>query len=176
MPASWLQRLEITSLTFMLNWVPLPVIQTCSGNMSSCGAGQDLVADPGDQTVVLVVEPAHGAVGIGRRFLQDGVGGDHLPRDQIAADAEMLQRALGLGAPELVRRHLHRTQAVGFFAEFRHSVFSVMRLVTPPLDSDRPGTIPGRAGCGPEPVSSCRRRFRSWDPGTACARRVCGRS
>src|SRR3954451_6435193 len=27
-------RLEITSLTFMLNWVPLPIIQTCRGNMS----------------------------------------------------------------------------------------------------------------------------------------------
>ncbi len=26
----------MTSFTFMLNWVPLPVIQTCSGNMSSC--------------------------------------------------------------------------------------------------------------------------------------------
>ena len=34
--ASWQQRFEITSLTFMLNWVPLPVIQTCSGNMSWC--------------------------------------------------------------------------------------------------------------------------------------------
>ena len=33
-PASWQQRFEITSFTFMLNWVPLPVIQTCSGNMS----------------------------------------------------------------------------------------------------------------------------------------------
>src|SRR5262249_53682069 len=33
-PASWQQRLEITSLTFMLNCVPLPVIQTCRGNMS----------------------------------------------------------------------------------------------------------------------------------------------
>src|ERR1700733_3108774 len=33
-PASWQQRLEITSFTFMLNWVPLPVIQTWSGNMS----------------------------------------------------------------------------------------------------------------------------------------------
>src|SRR5262245_27102875 len=30
-PASWQQRLEMTSLTFMLNCVPLPVIQTCSG-------------------------------------------------------------------------------------------------------------------------------------------------
>ena len=35
-PASWQQRLEITSLTFMLNCVPLPVIQTCNGNMSWC--------------------------------------------------------------------------------------------------------------------------------------------
>src|SRR5580704_15215031 len=34
--ASWQQRLEITSFTFMLNCVPLPVIQTCRGNMSSC--------------------------------------------------------------------------------------------------------------------------------------------
>ncbi len=33
-PASWQLRFEITSFTFMLNWVPLPVIQTCSGNMS----------------------------------------------------------------------------------------------------------------------------------------------
>jgi hypothetical protein len=31
---SWQQRFEITSLTFMLNCVPLPVIQTWSGNMS----------------------------------------------------------------------------------------------------------------------------------------------
>src|SRR5215469_2654817 len=33
-PAIWEQRFEITSLTFMLNCVPLPVIQTCSGNIS----------------------------------------------------------------------------------------------------------------------------------------------
>src|SRR5215467_15900670 len=35
-PASWLHRLAITSFTFILNWVPLPVIQTCSGNISWC--------------------------------------------------------------------------------------------------------------------------------------------
>src|SRR5262245_41014804 len=33
-PASWQQRFEITSFTFILNWVPLPVIHTCNGNMS----------------------------------------------------------------------------------------------------------------------------------------------
>src|SRR5215831_945498 len=33
-PAIWEQRFEITSFTFMLNWVPLPVIHTCRGNIS----------------------------------------------------------------------------------------------------------------------------------------------
>src|SRR5579862_9210206 len=33
-PASWQQRFETTSLTFMLNCVPLPVIHTCNGNIS----------------------------------------------------------------------------------------------------------------------------------------------
>ena len=33
---NWQQRFETTSLTFMLNCVPLPVIHTCSGNMLSC--------------------------------------------------------------------------------------------------------------------------------------------
>jgi len=35
-PAIWQQRLEITSFTFMLNCVPLPVIHTCNGNISWC--------------------------------------------------------------------------------------------------------------------------------------------
>src|SRR5262249_62261770 len=35
-PASWQQRLEITSFTFMLNWVPLPVIHPWNGNIVWC--------------------------------------------------------------------------------------------------------------------------------------------
>ena len=34
-PTSWMQRLEITSLTFMLDWVPEPVCHTYSGKSSS---------------------------------------------------------------------------------------------------------------------------------------------
>ena len=34
-PASWMHRLEITSLTFMLDWVPEPVWNTYSGNSAS---------------------------------------------------------------------------------------------------------------------------------------------
>ena len=65
-------------------------------------AGEDLVTDLNDQLVALVVEPPAGMVGIGGGFLQDGVGGYHLARDQVLADAEVLERALGLRAPELV--------------------------------------------------------------------------
>ena len=79
-------------------------------------AGEDLVADLNDQLVALVVEPLAGMVGVGGGFLQDGVGGDHLARDQILADAEVLERALGLRAPELVGGNLDFAEAVGFLA------------------------------------------------------------
>ena len=32
-PTSWMARLEMTSLTFMLDWVPDPVCQTYSGKL-----------------------------------------------------------------------------------------------------------------------------------------------
>src|SRR5258708_36898112 len=35
-PAIWEQRFDITSFTFILNWVPLPVIHTSTGTTSSC--------------------------------------------------------------------------------------------------------------------------------------------
>ena len=34
-PTSWMHRLEMTSFTFMLDWVPDPVCHTYSGNSSS---------------------------------------------------------------------------------------------------------------------------------------------
>ena len=82
--------------------------------------GQDFVADLHDQRVTLVVEPPAGMVGIGRRLFQDGVGGDHFARDQVLADAEMLQRALGLRAPQFVGGHLDLAEAVGFLAKVVH--------------------------------------------------------
>ena len=81
-------------------------------------AGEDLVADLDDQRL-LVRRPSRpaGVVDQRGRLLDDGVGGDHLPRDQVVADAEMLQRALRLRAPQLVGRDMHLAQAVGFDAE-----------------------------------------------------------
>ncbi len=34
-PVSWMHRLAMTSFTFMLEWVPEPVWNTCSGNSLS---------------------------------------------------------------------------------------------------------------------------------------------
>ena len=41
-------------------------------------------------------------VRIGRSFLENCVRGNHLTRNEIFADAEVLKRALGLSAPEPV--------------------------------------------------------------------------
>ena len=62
-------------------------------------AGQDLVAHPDDQIVCRRIEPLAGMVGIGAGLFQDGIGANHLARDQVLADAEVLERALRLGAP-----------------------------------------------------------------------------
>src|SRR5262249_57296314 len=35
-PASWGQRVAVTSLTVLLYWVSLPVIPTCSGDLARC--------------------------------------------------------------------------------------------------------------------------------------------
>ncbi len=62
-------------------------------------AGGYLVTDLNDQLVGLFVEPLAGMVRVGGGFLQNGVCGNHLARDQILADAEVLKGALGLGSP-----------------------------------------------------------------------------
>ena len=83
-------------------------------------AGQDLVADLDDEAMDFVVEAAGGMVGVGGRFFQNGIGGDHFPRHQIPADAEMLERTLGLRAPQLVGGNGDLTETVGFLAKFAH--------------------------------------------------------
>ena len=75
-------------------------------------AGQDLVAGLHDQAAGFVCEPSAGLVRDGRRLLQRRVGGDHLARHQVRADAEVLERALRLGAPQAVGRHQDFAEAV----------------------------------------------------------------
>src|SRR5215510_8680602 len=78
--------------------------------------GKDFVAGLNDQLVMLIVKPLAGMVGCGSGFLQDRIGGDHLARNQIFADAEMFERALGLSTPELVRRNLDFAETISLFA------------------------------------------------------------
>src|SRR5882724_9288548 len=62
-------------------------------------AGENFVARLNDQLIPLVVEPLAVMVCGGSRLLQDGIGCDHLARNQILPDTEMLKRTLSLSAP-----------------------------------------------------------------------------
>jgi hypothetical protein len=75
-----------------------------------------------DQIVALLVEPLAGIINVGGAFLQNSIGGDHFPRDQILPDAEMFERALGLRAPELVGWNIYFAETVSFLANFCHVI------------------------------------------------------
>ena len=62
-------------------------------------AGQDLVARLHNQLVHVGRKAAARQVDVGAGLLQHRIGADHLARHQVLADAEMLDRALGLRAP-----------------------------------------------------------------------------
>src|ERR1700745_4325525 len=78
---------------------------------------------------MLIIEPLVGMVSCGRGLLQRRIGRDHLARDKILADAEMLQRSLGLRSPKFVGRHSHNAKAVGLFSQVGHLRFSIPWLV-----------------------------------------------
>src|SRR5262249_21185210 len=84
--------------------------------------GEDFVAGLSDQFVTLIVEPLARVVCSSGGLLQDRVGGDHFAGDQIRADAEMLEGALGLRTPELVRRHLDHAEAVSLLSHAGHMI------------------------------------------------------
>src|SRR5262249_54803178 len=77
-------------------------------------AGEDLVADLDDQPVSLGAETAAGEIGVGCGLLEDRERVDELPGDEVLSDAEVLERALGLGAPQLVCGNADLSQAVAF--------------------------------------------------------------
>src|SRR6516164_8660051 len=83
-------------------------------------AGEDLVADLSDQLESLIRQSAPGVVCRGSGALEDGISGDHLARDQVLPDAEVLERALRLRSPELVCGHFDRAEAVGFCTNVFH--------------------------------------------------------
>ncbi len=83
-------------------------------------AGQDFVAGLNDELVSLAVEPLAGMVGDCGGLLQRRIGRDHLARNKILADAEMLEGTLCLSTPQLVSGHFHDAEAVGLFSHRSH--------------------------------------------------------
>jgi hypothetical protein len=59
-------------------------------------AGKNFVARLRDQFVLLNAQPLAGVVRGRRTFLQNGVGGDHLPRNEVRADTEMFERSMAI--------------------------------------------------------------------------------
>ncbi len=70
----------------------------------------------GDRLADLLVELAHRHVGFGRRLLQQAEGADQRRRHALAADLEILERPLGLRAPQFVARHLDRAEGIALGA------------------------------------------------------------
>jgi hypothetical protein len=81
---------------------------------------EDFVANLNDQIVALLVEALASIMRIGGGFLQDGIGSNHFPGNQILPYVEVLKRALGLCSPEFVGRNIHFAEAIGFLAKFCH--------------------------------------------------------
>ena len=74
----------------------------------------DIVAGIGDCLCLRLRKFAEGVVRGRRRGLQHRKGVNHLARDRLRADAEILQRTLGLRAPEMLCRHTDLTHSVMF--------------------------------------------------------------
>ncbi len=95
-------------------------------------SGQNLVAGLNDQIVDFSLEASIRAVCPRRRLFQKGQGADHFNRHDVFADAEMLNRALRLRPPQLVRRHLDVAEAVGFDSNGIHSALQIVKPVREP--------------------------------------------
>jgi hypothetical protein len=85
--------------------------------------GDDLVADPDDQLVGIWAEAPTRAIRVGRGFLEDRVRDDHLPWNEIRADAEVLEGSLRLSAPELIGGNRYFSKTICLNASFGHYSF-----------------------------------------------------
>ena len=115
-PASSMARFEITSLTFMLVWVPEPVCQILNGNSSARSPSMTSRAARSISAALSRVELAEGVVHLRGRELQDAEGPDERGRHGLMADGEMVQAALGLSAPVVIGGNFDRAHRVRFDA------------------------------------------------------------
>ncbi len=109
-----LARPAITSLAFMLDWVPEPVCQMTRGNWSSCSPRATSPAACWIASASSASSPPISRVHPRRRLLHEAERVDDLDRHLLArAEREILDRALRLRAPIGVGRNLDRPEAVG---------------------------------------------------------------
>ena len=82
-PASSIARLEMTSLAFMLVWVPLPVCHTRSGNSASSLPRGDFLGRLHDKPRLVGGELAQILVDLRGGLLEQAEGADHRARHPI---------------------------------------------------------------------------------------------
>jgi hypothetical protein len=76
--------------------------------------GEYLVTNLNDQLMVLGVKPLAGLVRVSGGFLQNGVCANHLTRNEVFSDAEVLNGALALSVPQFLNGNLDLATAVSF--------------------------------------------------------------
>ena len=112
-------RLEMTSFTFMLVCVPLPVCQMRKRELVVQLAGDDFVGGLHDELRLVGGKFAQILIHQRAGLLQDAEGANQLRRHGVAPDVEMQQRALRLRAPVDIRGDFDLPHAVGFDAGAR---------------------------------------------------------
>ena len=117
-PRSSMARLDMTSLTFMLVCVPLPVCQTTRGKWSSSLPSMTSRAATRIGSARLG-ELSEALVDGGGGVLDDGERAKHLHGHLLAPNLEVLQRALGLRAPVLVHGNEDDAHGVALLANAR---------------------------------------------------------
>ena len=115
-PAISIARFEMTSFGVHVRLRAAPGLPDDQREVGVERAGDDLVGRAHDEVALGRVELSEVLVGEGRRLLDDAEGADDRAAEAVAADLEVLQAALRLGAPVLVGAHLDLAHAVGFDA------------------------------------------------------------
>ena len=142
-PASSMARLEMTSLAFMFDWVPLPGLPDAEREVVVQLAVGHLEGGGDDEGRLLRRHLAEVGVDLGRGLLQDADGPDQRFGHPVVADREVVQRARRLGPPVAVGGDLDGPHGVRLGAGARQLM--LLSFVGAPV---------GRAGaCGPGSVA-----------------------
>ena len=100
----------------MFDCVPEPVCQTRSGNSAASVPSITSSAARTMSSCRLGREKPQPGVHVGGGLLEDAEGADDRDRHRVAADREVVERALRLGAPVVLGRDLDRPHRVGLGA------------------------------------------------------------